>query len=449
MSLSSSWLVCFYSLLDVAQKNCTVDDSHRQIIQKMSPAPGFLSPTSSNNHVRKHILTCTFAIKRFRSAFCWYRPSCKQGLGIVPPSPSPTEPQASLLAAHSEQQVSRHILHLKELLRVNQSQLAAGMGAAGLLKSGLPQSLPVSPAYISSIPMQSTPMSSRAIVPHAQNLHLGAPFTHSADGTRYSEETIVTVPSRTNSFNSTVNPEAVSPSFSPSGYVRRQAWADRLFVFWCTKVLVLIFYHSIHTNLQLLSWCNYNKHFVEFTNMWIMVCTHISPWLCMSIFFSCAISHHHSHSLNCWTLRIPRSGSSTFSHTRNIFAAHYWLHCKNALATQRSGLTGYKKKKNLVRSFRCFNEKKKVEEKGALFRVSFRTLFQMCRTDCLVQIILRKRQESQQFDLRGSGPQPLSSHSPAPVPEPEGSFIWTSMHLTFTVQKGTTTPRGLVLHNIM
>jgi hypothetical protein len=141
----------------------------------------------------------------------------------VPPSPSPMEPQASLLAAHSEQQVSRHILHLKELLRVNQSQLAVGMGAAGLLKSGLPQSLPVSPAYISSIPMQSTPMSSRAIVPHAQNLHLGAPFTHSADGTRYSEETIVTVPSRTNSFNSTVNPEAVSPSFSPSGYVRRQA----------------------------------------------------------------------------------------------------------------------------------------------------------------------------------------------------------------------------------
>ncbi len=119
--------------------------------------------------------------------------------------------------------MARHILHLKELLRINQSQLAAGMGAAGLLKSGLPQTLPVSPAYISSVSLQSTPMASRTMAPYGQSLQVGAPFTHIADGTRYSEETIVTVPSRTNSFNSIVNPEAVSPSFSPSGYVRRQA----------------------------------------------------------------------------------------------------------------------------------------------------------------------------------------------------------------------------------
>ena len=144
----------------------------------------------------------------------------QQALGVAPPSPSPTEPKASLLAAQSEQQVARHILHLKELLRVNQSQLAAGMGAAGLLKSSTPLSLPVSP-YISSVPMQFTPMA--RTTPILNNSQVGAPFTHNADGTRYSEETIVSVPSRTNSFNLTVNPEAVSPSFSPSGYVRRQA----------------------------------------------------------------------------------------------------------------------------------------------------------------------------------------------------------------------------------
>jgi hypothetical protein len=144
----------------------------------------------------------------------------QQGLGIAPPSPSPTEPKASLLAAQSEQQVARHILHLKELLRINQSQLAAGMGAAGLLKSGTPQSLPVSP-YISTVPMQLTPMA--ATTPLPNKLQGGAPFTHNADGTRFSEETIVSVPSRTNSFNLTINPEAMSPSFSPSGYVRRQA----------------------------------------------------------------------------------------------------------------------------------------------------------------------------------------------------------------------------------
>jgi hypothetical protein len=152
-----------------------------------------------------------------------------QRLGMAPPSPSPTEPQGSLLAAHSEHQVARHILHLKELLRVNQSQLAAGMGAAGLLKSGLPQSLPISPPYISVGPLQLTPLASRAMAPYAQNLQVGAPFSHIADGTRYTEATIVSVPSRTNSFNSNVTPDAVSPSFSPSGYVRRQAWADHLF----------------------------------------------------------------------------------------------------------------------------------------------------------------------------------------------------------------------------
>jgi hypothetical protein len=142
----------------------------------------------------------------------------QQGLGVVPPVPSPTEPNVTL---QSELQVARHILQLKELLRANQSQLSAGMGAAGLLKSGMQQSFSASPNFnFSVVPTQVfTPIASRPS-PIAQ---LAAPFTHNSDGTRYLEETIVSVPSRSNSYQAPMNSDAVSPTFVASGYVRRQA----------------------------------------------------------------------------------------------------------------------------------------------------------------------------------------------------------------------------------
>jgi hypothetical protein len=152
---------------------------------------------------------------------------CQQGLGIAPPAPSPTEPKVSLHAAQSELQVARHILHLKELLHANQSQLNAGMGAAGLLKSGIQQKFPASPNF-NSISIAPTLAFTPIAAPSSHHLPSGqstALFTHNADGTRYAEETtIVSVPSRTNSFEGTSNSlQMSSPNFSPSGYVRRQA----------------------------------------------------------------------------------------------------------------------------------------------------------------------------------------------------------------------------------
>lgn len=132
------------------------------------------------------------------------------------PSPSPTEPKASLRAtALSEQQVVQHIQHLKELLRINQMQLAAGMGAAGLQRSNTQQHIPVSPSNmnpLSFVGMQAfAPIPVKAL-PYAHNVHSVPPFSHDADGTRYSEQTIVAV-----------KPDPVSPVASPFGYVRRQA----------------------------------------------------------------------------------------------------------------------------------------------------------------------------------------------------------------------------------
>ncbi len=149
----------------------------------------------------------------------------QQAFNIAPPSPSPTEPKVSVQAAQSELQVARHILHLKELLRVNQSQLTAGMGAAGLLKSGAQQNFSVSPSF-NSLPVVPstlfTPIAAGASR-FGSNAQFAAPFTHDADGTRYSEEIIVSVPSRSNSAETLSNPGAASPTFAPYGYVRRQA----------------------------------------------------------------------------------------------------------------------------------------------------------------------------------------------------------------------------------
>jgi hypothetical protein len=142
----------------------------------------------------------------------------------LPPAPSPTEPKVSLHASQSELQVASHILQLKELLRSNQSQLNAGMGAAGLLKSGIQQNFPASPNFNSfSIAPTLTPIAARASQ-HVPSGQASALFTHNADGTRYAEDTtIVSVPSRPNSVQATFNPETASPISPPSGYVRRQA----------------------------------------------------------------------------------------------------------------------------------------------------------------------------------------------------------------------------------
>ncbi len=100
--------------------------------------------------------------------------------------------------------------------------LTAGMGAAGLIKPGIQQSFPPSPIFNTLsvvVPTQAT-----APLPTGFSPFQGSSqFTHNADGTRFSEETIVTVPSRSNSFHAGVNPAAASPTSVPTGYIRRQA----------------------------------------------------------------------------------------------------------------------------------------------------------------------------------------------------------------------------------
>ena len=93
--------------------------------------------------------------------------------------------------------------------------LAAGMGAAGLLRSNTQQHIPISPSDmnpLSFVGMQAfAPIPVKAL-PYAHNVHSVPPFSHDADGTRYSEQTIVAV-----------KPDPVSPVASPFGYVRRLA----------------------------------------------------------------------------------------------------------------------------------------------------------------------------------------------------------------------------------
>jgi len=105
---------------------------------------------------------------------------------------------------------------LKQLLHMNQSQLNAGLSAAGLLASVAPQQRPISPNMnpLPFVGMQPfTPVPVKAL-PYVQNVYSipPPPFSHDADGTRYSEQTMVSV-----------KQNAVSPVASPSGYVRRQA----------------------------------------------------------------------------------------------------------------------------------------------------------------------------------------------------------------------------------
>ncbi len=229
------------SLLDEAEKRIAENDQ-KQIVDKSVPSPASFSPatlsTLSRTPVRAHVfrtcygdddafttiynlVQCYGAFLHSSTFFFGWRvdfSDLQQGLGVVPPVPSPTEPNVTL---QSELQVARHILQLKELLRANQSQLSAGMGAAGLLKSGMQQSFSASPNFnFPVVPTQVfTPIASRP----SPIVQLAAPFTHNSDGTRYLEETIVSVPSRSNSYEAPKNSDAVSPTFVASGFVRRQA----------------------------------------------------------------------------------------------------------------------------------------------------------------------------------------------------------------------------------
>ena len=209
------------SLLDAATKCASLKD-HTQIETKGIPPAVFSVPAASSNHVRQHA-----PVTRLNNFFgCMLKLlTQQQGLDMIPPFPSPTEPKVSLQAAQSaaqsELQVARHILHLKEQLRANQMLLTAGMGAAGLIKPGIQQSFPASPIFnplSAFVPTQAVSSLPPRFLPFQ-----GSQFTHNADGTRFSEETIVTVPSRSNSFHEAVNPGAASPTLAPTGYTRRQA----------------------------------------------------------------------------------------------------------------------------------------------------------------------------------------------------------------------------------
>jgi hypothetical protein len=203
------------SLLEVDKKHNT-QDRHRQASGQSLFVSDLSSPSASIGHVSVHLF-----VKRVLHAFA-VAADVAQKLEVVAPIPSPTEPTTSL---QSEVQVSRHINHLKDLLRMNQLQLTAGMGAAGLLKSGFHQNPPASSNFNSFpvVPISAfTPIMPRAW-PYSPNM-LGSPFTHNADATQCtSDNIIVSVPSRPNSIPLSAKFDPATPVLTPSGFVRRQA----------------------------------------------------------------------------------------------------------------------------------------------------------------------------------------------------------------------------------